>query len=218
MKNLIILGAGDFARDVAWWVIETFDPFLDSLDRAFFLRFVDDTVESTDVLRLFGREYPIIRDWKLPEGFDSYVIGVSDPRTKLEFASRCAKITINPHKTIVHESAVVAPDAQIGHGGVIGPNCRVGLNVELGSFVTIGPGCIIGHDTIIRDYVTLMPGSIVSGNCHLDTGVVVGAGAVIKEKISIAPWNRIGIQAAVVHNHTETDKILAGVPAYQTKT
>ena len=199
------MGAGDFARDVAWWVLET--------DGNYCMHFVDDTDDAPVHVSVGNCLIPVIKDWNLPQGFDSYVMGVSDPRTKYEFVSHCVKRHINPHKTMIHESAVVAPDAKIRYGGIIGPNCRVGLNVELGSFVTMGPGCIIGHDTIIRDYCTLMPGSIVSGNCLLDTGVLVGAGAVIKEKISVGPWNKIGILAAVVDNMKGAEGVIRGVPA-----
>src|SRR5690606_29704132 len=42
----------------------------------------------------------------------------------------------------IHESAIIAPTAQIGEGVSIGPHCVIEDGVHIGKGTRLGPGCI----------------------------------------------------------------------------
>ncbi|MEX8497686.1 MAG: UDP-3-O-(3-hydroxymyristoyl)glucosamine N-acyltransferase [Leptothrix ochracea] len=81
----------------------------------------------------------------------------------------------------VHPSAVVAPEAQLGAGVVIGPQAVVEAGavlaegVQIGAHAFIGAGVVIGAQTRLAPRVTLMPGTVLGARCLLHSGVVIGA-------------------------------------------
>ena len=51
----------------------------------------------------------------------------------------------------------------------------------LGDYVTIGHGAIV-HASTIEDNVLVGMGAIVLSGCHIGTGSIIAAGAVVKRK------------------------------------
>ncbi len=65
-----------------------------------------------------------------------------------------------PQATAIHPTAVVAPDARIGAGTVIGPycvvgTCEIGTGSRLDSHVVIKDGCVIGDRVTIESHSTV---------------------------------------------------------------
>ena len=91
----------------------------------------------------------------------------------------------------IHATAIVAPDAQIGH------------NVEIGPYSVIGPSVTIGADTIIGPHAVIESHTDIGRNCRIsqfssiggvpqdlkyrgeETRVVIGDNNVIKEYVTI---------------------------------
>lgn len=80
----------------------------------------------------------------------------------------------------IHETAVVAADAEIGDGvridpyAVVGAGARIGARVRIGAHVVVGDGCTVGDDTIVHPHVTLSPGVEVGRRCVLHSGARIG--------------------------------------------
>ncbi|KGE79455.1 UDP-3-O-(3-hydroxymyristoyl)glucosamine N-acyltransferase [Halomonas salina] len=80
----------------------------------------------------------------------------------------------------VHASAVVAEDARLGEGVVVGPQAVIEAGVELGDGVVIGPGCVVGADTRIgaesrlHANVTVYHGVSIGARVILHSGCVIG--------------------------------------------
>jgi UDP-N-acetylglucosamine acyltransferase len=64
--------------------------------------------------------------------------------------------------TVVHETAIVDPQAELGRGVVVGPWAIVGPRVEIGDGTEIGPRVLIEKDTRVGE------------DCRLANGAVLG--------------------------------------------
>lgn len=99
---------------------------------------------------------------------------------------------------IIHNSALVEPQASIGNGSSVGPFCLVGKNVILGrrvklhSHVVITGNTVIGDDTVIWPFVSIghQPQDLkYSGEPNK---IIIGARNKIRECVSINPGTKGG--------------------------
>jgi len=81
----------------------------------------------------------------------------------------------------VHPSAVVASDARVGPGAVVGPQCVLESGAEVGAGAVLGPGCVLGQgarvgpDSLLHARVTLYAGVRVGARAIIHSGAVLGA-------------------------------------------
>jgi acetyltransferase EpsM len=81
--------------------------------------------------------------------------------------------------TLIHPSAYVAKDVELGEGTVVLANAVVQSKAKIGKHVIINAGVCIDHDAVIENYVLIYPNAYVGGGAILEKGVLVNAGAVI---------------------------------------
>lgn len=206
--KLFILGAGGHARET-YFHVKDIDPNIEIL-------FIDDFSETKELI-LKGEKISVIKSWsevkdlKL-KGFDLFTIGIGTPIHKESFIKKAVESGLRPAKTWIHPKALVQ-DAQVGLGGMIAPGAIVTCNVKIGQYVTLNYNTSIGHDSILEDYVSCNPGSCISGNVTIGKGSLIGAGAVVREKIKIASYATVGAQACVVKDIINDKITVIGVPA-----
>ncbi|MDS1141509.1 UDP-3-O-(3-hydroxymyristoyl)glucosamine N-acyltransferase [Pusillimonas sp. SM2304] len=88
---------------------------------------------------------------------------------------------LNQLETGIHDSAVVAPSAEIAPGASIGPHCVIEAGARIGRGARLGPGCIIGAHSVVGDdcllhaRVTLYHHVTVGKRAILHSGCVLGA-------------------------------------------
>lgn len=219
-KNIAILGAGGFAREMYWHLKES-NPTVRMV-------FVDDI---TEIMKIIVDKHiiPVIKDWnfdnvpingpgKPSENVYEFVLGTGNPEAKKILIQKALASGLTPAATIIHPRALVqGDDCSIGVGGIISPGCIITTNIKVGNYVLLNLNCTIGHDTIIGDYVTCNPGCCISGNVTIGEGVELGTGTVIREKIAIAPGVKTGAQACIVKNIADSNITVAGVPARKLK-
>lgn len=214
MRTLVVLGACGGARETYWVVQERFPGTK--------VAFVSDLtdVESFDMA---GDRVPVVRDWDFArlrretpgaeDGcFEEFVVGMGDPAIKRIMVEKALSHGLRPAPPLISPYATVRPDSSIGVGSVIQPNSFVSTNVILGDFVIIH-NARMGHDCRFANYVTLNPGCNVAGHVTLGEGVSLGAGTLVKQRLTLAPWVVTGMQACVVHTITEPGITVVGVPA-----
>lgn len=123
----------------------------------------------------------------VPSGTFAAVIAVGEPRMAL------AKLTAMfdpgpPHEPGIHSSAIVADDAEIGEGVSIGPFAVVGPRSRIGPGTTILPQVTIGADTTVGAHCLLHSGVRVGHGCCIGDRVIAHANAVIgADGFSYAP-------------------------------
>lgn len=210
MKDLYIIGAGGFGREVAWLVerINAVEPTWNLVG------FIDDDeskwgTNEDDYPVLGGCEYLK----KLGNVYAVCAIG----------AAKIRKIVIEKMKestvkfaTLIDPSALISKRVEIGEGTIICANSIITVDIKIGEHVIVNLDCTIGHDDIIDDFVTIYPSVNVSGNVYLGECCELGTGMQIIQGKKVVGNTIIGAGTVVVRD-IETSGTYVGSPAKKIK-
>lgn len=105
--------------------------------------------------------------------------------------------------SIVHPSAQIAFNAEIGKGTVVMANAVVNVGATIGEHCIINTGAIVEHDNMIENYVHISPNVALGGTVRIGSLTHVGIGATVKNNIDICSDCTIGAGAVVVKNIKE---------------
>lgn len=87
--------------------------------------------------------------------------------------------------TLVHPSAVVAPDVSLSEGAQIMAGVVIQTGTVIGENTIINTRASVDHDCKIGSHVHIAPGVILSGGVHVGNGCHLGTGAVVIQGIRI---------------------------------
>jgi UDP-perosamine 4-acetyltransferase len=114
--------------------------------------------------------------------------------------------------TVIHPSAVVAPEVQIEDGVQVLAGAVVQAGCRLGANVIVNTGARVDHDCIIDSHAHVAPGVTICGAVHVGTGAHIGAGATVIQGIRIGAGSVVGAGALVIRDIPQGAKVV-GVPA-----
>lgn len=213
MKDIIVIGAGSFGREVAQLIKEI------NINRSQwnFLGFIDETAEKQNTI--INNDIVLgDLDWFKKKLRDKTwaVCAIGNPKDKYALINKITGYDIK-FANLIHPDVRVNEFVEIGVGNIICCNAFVSVNTKLGNHISINPGCGIGHDAIIGDYSTLYWNVTLSGNVRLGNGCEIGSKATILPKRNIGNWSIIGAGAVVVKDISDNCTAV-GVPAKPIKT
>lgn len=191
--RIVIIGTGGVAREVTSWA--------------------NSLVEITGYAALnpkeheaFGLPGSVFPNDLTPHiaGTDLAVIAIGSPAIRRKLGGKLADAGFR-FPNLVHPSAVVADNVQLGEGAIICPLVNISPNVILGrlSYVNFCVG--IGHDAVIGDYTQINPGVQIGGFAEIGQDVLVGSGATIREGV------KIGDKATVASGSVVLGRLRGGV-------
>lgn len=184
MKDIIIVGASGFGREVAQWIED-----INKTSPTWNIKgYLDDNLHALDGIeddyRIIGR----IHDW-IPKSDEFFVCAIAFPKVKYEIVNMLLQKGAK-FATIIHPTANINRHVVIGEGSVVTPRSAITSNAKIGRFTSIlGSG--VGHDAVVGDFSTL------SGRCSVNGHVQVGSLVYIACGVSIAPSKKIGDGATV---------------------
>ena len=114
--------------------------------------------------------------------------------------------------TVIHPSAVVAPEVQLADGVQVFAGAVVQAGCRLGPNVVVNTGARVDHDCIIDSHAHVAPGATICGAVHIGSGAHVGAGATVIQGIQIGAGSVVGAGALVIRDVPQGAKVV-GVPA-----
>lgn len=114
--------------------------------------------------------------------------------------------------TVIHPSAIVAPEVQIEDGVQIMAGAVLQSGTSVGSNTIVNTGAIIDHDCVVGAHAHIAPGAVLSGGVRVDSGTHVGAGACVIQGVSIGADSVVGAGAVVISN-VPPGVTTVGVPA-----
>jgi sugar O-acyltransferase (sialic acid O-acetyltransferase NeuD family) len=114
--------------------------------------------------------------------------------------------------TVIHPSAVVAPEVQIEDGVQVFAGAIVQAGCRLGANVVVNTGARVDHDCIIDSHAHVAPGATICGAVHVGSGAHIGAGATVIQGIRIGAGSVVGAGALVIRDVPQGAKVV-GVPA-----
>lgn len=209
MKDLIIIGAGGFAREVAWLT----EAINKKKKKWNLLGFVDDNTE------LIGKSlngYKVLGtlDYLKEVKDDVYlVIAIGSSSIRKDIANRISK---KNYAILIHPEINMSKFNDIGEGTIICKDTILTVNIKVGKHVIINLDCTIGHDCVIEDYVTIFPSANISGQTLIREGTEIGTSCFILQGVKIGEQVKLGAGAVVIKD-IEGNCVAVGNPAKKIK-
>ncbi len=212
VEQLVIVGAGGFGREVLD-VVEAINLAAAQV-RYEVVGVVDDAPSDRNLSLLDKRGVPYLGDSdELTSRLDAvaFSIGIGSPSARRAVAMKLEAGGARPI-TLVHPSASLGFDVQVGDGSVICAGARVTTNVVIGRYVHLNLNATVGHDSSLGDFVSINPLASVSGDCVLGDEVLVGVAGVILNGLTVGRGATVGGSACVVKD-VAGGATVKGVPA-----
>ena len=169
MKDLVIVGAGGFGREVAWTVERINSSASEAAWRL--VGFADDAADKASGtfggLPLLGPCAKVARE--RPDA--SFFVAIGDNATRQNVVRALGD---RDFPRFVDPSADVAPSAEIGRGAFVGPRSVVSVGAKVGEFAIVNARAGVGHDSVLRDFSQVCPGASLSGATVLGERALAG--------------------------------------------
>lgn len=204
MKDLYIIGAGGFCREVAWLV-----ECINEVSPVWNLKgFIDDN-ESIWGSKEDG--YPVLGGCEYLKNMgDVYAVcAVGSAKVRKQIIDKLADSWIK-YAALVDPIVIMSKRVYVGEGSIICAGTIITVDVTIGRHVIINLDCTLGHD-VIKDYVIIYPSVNVSGNVYIGQMSELGTGVLIIQGKNIVSVTIIGAGAVVISN-IEKSGTYVGVP------
>lgn len=205
MKDIVIIGAGGFAREVAWLIEEINENSLEWN----LLGFIDD---NTDNLGKELNGYKVLgtTDYLNNLSKEIYaVIAIGNGKIREKIAN---KLKERKFAVLIHPNVKISETNFIDEGSIICSGNILTVNISLGKHVIVNLDCTIGHDSVIEDYVTVLPSVNLSGNTITKKYSTIGTGTKVIQGIAIGENTIIGAGTVVIRD-IEDNCTAVGNPA-----
>ena len=196
MNRLIIIGAGGHGKVIADAALKNGYTNICYID--------DHATGDVMGFPIIGTSADIER---LNDGITDFIIGIGNNAVRKTIAE---EYNVN-WVSIVHPSAQIAFNAEIGKGSVVMANAVVNACATVGEHCIINTGAIVEHDNVIENYAHISPNVALGGTVRIGSLTHVGIGATVKNNTEICSECTIGAGAVVVKNIKEPGTYV-GVP------
>ena len=207
VKDIVVLGAGGFAREVAF-LIEEINRVTPTWN---ILGFVES--EGKELGRQVGKYEVVYTEPDLTRIKIAAAMGIGDPTTVRKISSRFQGCPDIEFPNLTHPSTVMDQDRiSMGRGNVICAGNVLTTDIQIGSFNIVNITCTVGHDTRIGDCNVINPGVTISGGVEIGHHCMIGTGSTILQYKSIGDGATVGAGAVVVDD-VSPGTVVVGVPA-----
>lgn len=201
MKDkLIIIGASGHGKVVADIAIK--------MNKWQSITFLDDdeSIKTSMGLEVIGKTADAFK-YK-GEAVFFIAIGNNATREKIQKKLESEGLSV---VSLVHPSAVIGTDVEIGSGTVVMAGVVVNSSSRIGKGCIINTSCSLDHDNMIEEYVHISPGANLAGTVKVGKSSWIGIGSVVSNNVNICSNCKIGAGAVVVKDITEPGTYV-GVP------
>ena len=198
MKHLVIVGAGEFGREL-YWTIQSSRGFGTEFD---IKGFIDDDSSAEKISLLSAPYLGTITDYCVePEDVFTCAIANPDPREIVigKMLDKGAEF-IN----IIHSSSIIHGTVEMGKGIIISHFTCIGDACRLGDFFLMNGFSSIGHDCVIGEYTCVMSHCDITGHTQVGRKVFIAGGA------RTVPGAKIGDEAYIGPGSVILRKVRAG--------
>ena len=201
MKNLIIIGAGGYAKSV-----------LDSVDYMNFrmVGFIDDIKPIGDK----HQGYPILGNSLdcISNSYDYvYFVAIGNNKKRMDWFLKLKERNLSLIN-VIDKSALVSPYSTIGEGSFIGKLAIVNHGASVGDNCVINTRALLEHGCKIGNHVNVSTNATLNGDVVCEDGSFVGSGVVCNGQVTIGSWGLVG-SGAVVIKDVKPCTTVVGCPA-----
>jgi sugar O-acyltransferase (sialic acid O-acetyltransferase NeuD family) len=153
----------------------------------------------------------------LPEGLAPtnavIAIGIGDNFTRQKVWVELNKTyPISMFPPLIHPTASIAKDSEIGQGSTVHQNSVVGTSSQVGIFCTLNTSSSIEHDCTVGDFASLGPGTRTGGNVTIGERAVLAIGSTARHGVRIGDDSVLGA-ASYAHESIPPLTVAVGAPA-----
>jgi sugar O-acyltransferase (sialic acid O-acetyltransferase NeuD family) len=208
VKNLLIVGAGGFGREVLNYAYDT-PPHLRKWEIGGFLD------SRSQILDGFNCLHRVVGDPETyePNPDDVFICALGDGAMRLKYGrmlqERGAKFV-----NLASPTLDMSADVRLGVGCIFAAYVGISTNVTIGDFVVINSRATVGHDAVLGAGCTLSAHCDVGGGAVLEEEVFMGSHAVILPKAIVGQGATVGAGSVVLRRVRPRTTVM-GVPAKQ---
>lgn len=206
MNNLILIGAGDFGREVLAWALNAQTAGADWRIKGF----LDANPRALDG---YGIDFPILGniDGYAPQPDDVFLCAIGQPPLRAEIWQRM-KAKGAQFTRLVHPSSLVGPRVRLGEGVILCPQVVLTCDLEVGDNTAVNIASSVAHNARIGRHCQLSCFADITGHVEIGDQVFLGS------RVSVIPGQTIGDRAqvaagSVVAHPVPADTTVHGNPA-----
>lgn len=203
MKELIIFGAGELAKEIVWLIEE-----INKIKPQYLIRGFIDNKESSigsyfNGYKILGNEEWLINHYNNSE--TSAIIAVQDPKIRKQIYERNS--FIGDWETLIHPSSVISSTVKLGKGNVVFPFVSISVDTVIGDFCLCYLHSAVSNDCKIGNYVSMMSGVQISQHVTIGDQCSLGARCCIYPNVQIGKNVGVSSGAVVEKNCNDNDVI-----------
>ena len=180
LPQLVIIGAGGFGREMVAWAEQSVQ-----YGREWTLKgLIDDNLDALQERRSPGRLLGRVEDYQ-PSPDEVFVCAMGVPAIKRQCSELIASLG-GRFTRLIHRTAVLGHEVELGEGVVLCPYTVVSANNRLGRGVAVNLHASVDHDANVGDW------SQINCHCDLTSSVEVGREVFMGSRVSVIPNVRIG--------------------------
>ncbi|MEG1518852.1 MAG: acetyltransferase [Cetobacterium sp.] len=199
MKNLIVLGAGGFAKSI-----------IDALDGSQYnlVGFIDSFKEGKHQgYNILANSIEGIKD---KENY-IYFIGIGEPKSRKIYFEKLKKYNLKL-ANIIDKTAILSRNITLGEGVFIGKMVIVNADAILEDNVVLNTRALVEHGNHIGAHTNISTNSVLNGDVRVGRETFIGSCTVVNGQITIGSNSVIGSGSVVIRD-IEDNVVVAGSPA-----
>lgn len=210
MKNLILIGAGGFGREIYDFCTQT-----EEYNKEFVVKgFLDSNPEAMSGFENYPPILNSVEEYEIEED-DVFVCSIGSVKLKKK------NINLIQNKggefiSIIHPTAIINSNVKLGKGVLILSYTNIKSDSQIGDYVTIQPHCVLGHDVKIGEFCHLNSFSFMGGNSILEDEVLLNTKSTILPNVKIGMGSTVGVSSVVIKN-VKSGITVFGYPAKELK-
>ncbi len=194
MKQLVLIGAGSFGREIYHWL-----PSCRGYGTEWeFKGFIDNSMTRLDAYGMGHLILSLIQDYS-PAGNDVFLCTLAEPEWKKRYTdlihSRGGQFC-----NILHHRAEIGSTVRLGTGIFIAPFTVLTCDNRVGDHTTVNAFAAIGHDCSVGNYCHINSFVLLGGGSKLGDGVTVHPGATVIPGKSVGDYSVVGASSLVIRN------------------
>lgn len=181
LESLVVVGAGGFGAEVVHYLRN----HLAATTAPYRLAGVaDDHVQTPAQTQVAGAPFLGTVDDAATLGPCRFVVASGTPRFRRETIERL-RTAGHALYTLIHPTALVAPDAVIGEGSIVAPYAIVNARAKVGVGCVLNVFCSVGHDASVGDHSVLSPYAALNGWSSVGESCFLGTRATLFPKVNL---------------------------------
>lgn len=191
---LLIYGAGGHARSVVDVAI------VNGINQ---IEFIDDRAQPKETIFNF----PVLKHSRHKNA--NYIVAIGDNKKRSEVF---LKNGLDKVISLIANDAYLGKMTKLGKGVFVGHQVYLGPNVIIGNNTIINTRCLIEHDCSVGSNSHISINATLAGKVRIGNFVMIGAGAIVIDGITICDHTVVGAGAIVVEDIIIPGTYL-GIPA-----